>query len=400
MSRAGSHGVPGRSGRYLLVQRDPEPVWAFHPAPLPPDPPLAPDGRRDELLEQADQSLGRLDGLAQILPNVDVIIRGFVRKEAVLSSQIEGTQSSLSDLLLFEQDQYSDVPEDVHEPSDYIAAMQLGLDMLGELPLCIRVIREVHARLLSTGRGSDKDPGEFRRTQNWIGGTRPGDALFVPPPAHEVPAAMGALERFLHDDPVRTPTLIKAALAHVQFETIHPFLDGNGRVGRMLVPLLLCERRVLHRPLLYLSLYLKEHRTAYYEHLQRVRDEGAWEPWVQFFLEGVLAVTEQTTAIVRRLVRTFDEDRARVSGLGRAASSVAAVYEFAVEAVVFSTAAARRALGPPAMSNPTLYRSIGELQRLGILDEISGRSRDRVYAHARCLQLLDAGIDLDDDPGD
>lgn len=393
-----SHVASARSGRYLLVQSSPHRVFAFHPAPLPPDPPLAPDDRRDELLERADQALGRLDGLAQLLPTIDVVIRGFIRKEAVLSSQIEGTQSSLSDLLLFEQDAASDVPEDVTEPSNYIAAMRVGLDLLDELPLSLRVIRAVHSRLLSSGRGADKDPGNFRRIQNWIGGTRPGNALFVPPPAHEVVPAMGALERFLHDDPVRTPTLIKAALAHAQFETIHPFLDGNGRVGRLLVSLLLHERGVLHRPLLYLSLYLKEHRTAYYEHLQRVREHGAWEEWVNFFLEGVLAVAEQTTEIVRRLVTTFEDDRARIQSVGRAAATIFSVYDFAVEAVVFSATSATRRLGG-VISTPTVYRGLTELEKLGIVAEVSGRSRDRVYAHTRYLELLEAGITLPPAPG-
>ena len=343
------------------------------------------------LLDRANQALGRLDGVTLLLPDPDLFIFTFVRKEAVLSSQIEGTQSSLSDLLIFEQDAAANVPGDVEESSNYLAALNHGLALLESLPLSLRVIRDVHARLLQSGRGSDKDPGEFRRTQNWIGGTRPGNARFVPPPPHEVISAMGALEKFLHDDPVRTPTLVKAALAHAQFETIHPFLDGNGRMGRLLITLLLCEQRVLARPILYLSLYLKENRDEYYDHLQRIRQESDWEGWVRFFLEGVVLVAEQSTDTTRRIVQLLDEDRRTVQKLGRAAANVTKVYDLAVRSVVLSPRSAVRQLRGE-MTEPTVYRAIGELEKLDILREITGRERSRIYTYWRYLDILNEGV--------
>jgi Fic family protein len=270
----------------------------FVPQPLPPHPPLEISPRLQSLLDRANQALGRLDGVTLLVPEPDQFLYSYIRKEAVLSSQIEGTQSSLSDLLLFENGAALGVPDaDVAETFNYITAMNHGLHRIGtgELPLSLRLLKEVHSRLLDATRGADKTPGEFRTTQNWIGGTRPGNARYVPPPPHEVVRSMGALELFLHDEPTETPILIKAALAHAQFETIHPFLDGNGRVGRLLITLLLCSQGVLSRPLLYLSLYLKRHRDTYYDHLQRIRTEGAWEDWLEFFLEGVIDVAKSAT---------------------------------------------------------------------------------------------------------
>lgn len=306
---ASSEGHPqaaGRAGTFVSANSGPEDYSAFIPKPLPPNPPLEITPRLQGLLDRANQALGRLDGVTLLLPDPDQFLYTYIRKEAVLSSQIEGTQSSLSDLLLFENDAAPGVPlNDARETLSYIEAMNHGLRRLasGELPLSLRLLREVHARLLAGTRGADKTPGEFRATQNWIGGTRPGNARFVPPPAHEVMGAMGALERFLHDDPVQTPILLKAALAHAQFETVHPFLDGNGRVGRLLITLLLCSEGVLSRPLLYLSLYLKRNRDAYYERLQAVRTESAWEQWLEFFLEGVVEVAESATQTAQRIVR-------------------------------------------------------------------------------------------------
>src|SRR3954471_1743007 len=268
-----SPGRSDRAGTFRRVSAGGETYFAFHPKPLPPDPPLVIDTELQDLLDTANQSLGRLDGITLLLPDPDQFIYSYIRKEAVLSSQIEGTQSSLSDLLLFEHDVAPGVPlEDVRETANYIRAMEHGLRRIREgFPLSLRLIGEIHARLLEGGRGAERAPGEFRRTQNWIGGTRPGNARYVPPPAHEVLAAIGALEKFLHDQPTPTPILVKAALGHAQFESIHPFLDGNGRIGRLLVTLLLCaEERVLSRPLLYLSLYLKENREEYYTRLQRI----------------------------------------------------------------------------------------------------------------------------------
>jgi len=380
-----------RSGRFILAQGGDEPYYAFHPAPLPPDPPVEVTARMQDLLDRANQALGRLDGVTLLLPDPDLLIYTFVRKEAVLSSQIEGTQSSLSDLLIYEQDAAVQVPSDVGESSNYLAALTLGLDLLNELPLSLRLIREIHARLLSSGRGSDRDPGGFRRSQNWIGGTRPGNARYVPPPPHEVVSAMGDLEKFLHDDPVQTPILLKAALAHAQFETIHPFLDGNGRVGRLLITLLLCDQKVLTRPILYLSLFLKENRDQYYDHLQRIRTDGDWEGWVEFFLEGVISVAEQTTATTQRIARMLEQHRQLVQALGRAAGNVTKVYDYAVRHVVLTPRSAVRAL-TSEMTEPTVYRSISELERIGILEEITGRDRSRIYAYADYLGILNEGV--------
>src|SRR5215212_1326748 len=381
-----------RSGRYLLAEEGPEGYWAFHPHPLPPEPPLAVDATLQALADRANQALGRLDGVTMLLADPDQFIRSFARKEAVLSSQIEGTRSSLSDLLLFEQAGVPSVPrEDAEETANYIAAMDHGLTAIqraGAPPLSARLLREVHAILLRSGRGAQKAPGEFRRSQNWIGGTRPGTARFVPPPWLEVMPAMGALERFLHDDPEPTPVLTKAALAHVQFETIHPFLDGNGRVGRLLITLLLCSEGVLRRPLLYLSLYFKQHRDVYYDLLERVRTEGAWEEWLRFFLEGVAVVAESTTDVVRRLAAIVERDRQLVHGLGRGAATAHRVHELAAELVIVGAPSASARLG---LSEPAVYGALRRLEEAGILREMTGRRRGRLYAYDAYLAVLNEG---------
>src|SRR4051794_31055995 len=343
-----------RAGRFVPQSEGPEAYAAFHPRRLPPDPPLEIDHEIQDLLDQANQALGRLDGITLLLPDPDQFLYAYIRKEAVLSSQIEGTQSSLSDLLLFENDAVPGVAlDDVEETSNYLAAMNHGLNRMysDEVPLSNRLLREVHARLMTGVRGGDKAPGEFRRSQNWLGGTRPGNARFVPPPPPEVVPAMSDLEKFLHDEPIPTPILVKAALAHVQFETIHPFLDGNGRVGRLLITLLLCAEGVLRQPLLYLSLYFKQHRDAYYEHLQRVRTEGAFEEWLQFFLEGVIAVATSATETARRIRALVEADRAKVHGLGRGAASALRVHELAGHRIVLTAA---RTAGELGLSVPTV----------------------------------------------
>ena len=364
------------------MQDTPEPVWAFHPEPLPPDPALAMDEEIEGLLDRANQALGRLDGITLLLPNPDQFIYSYVRKEAVLSSQIEGAQSSLSDLLLFEQEAAPTVsPEDVRETSNYIAAMDLGLRLLKEgLPVSLRLIRAIHGSLLQSGRGSERDPGEFRSSQNWVGGSRPGNARFVPPPPHLVTQAMGDLEKFLHDDPVASRTLVKAALAHAQFQTVHPFLDGNGRVGRLLITLLLCDEKILSRPLLYLSLFLKRNRDAYYEALQRIRTHGDWEHWLRFFLEGVVEVAEGATDTTMRLVRLIDEDRKKVHGLGRAAGTAISLYEHALSSILVTAPRTARRLG---VSEPTTYKAIRHLEGLGI----QGDDRTRRRPHMGLRQL-------------
>lgn len=380
-----------RAGTFRQESSSGEVYLAFYPSPLPPVPPLAIDPETQNLLDTANQALGRLDGITLLLPDPDQFIYSYVRKEAVLSSQIEGTRSSLSDLLLFEHDVAPGVPiEDVQETSNYIRATNHGLARIREgFPLSLRLIKEVHELLLEQGRGSGRSPGEFRRTQNWIGGTRPGNARYVPPPAHEVLAAMGALEKFLHNDPVPTPILVKAALAHAQFETIHPFLDGNGRVGRLLVSLLLAaEQNVLVRPLLYLSLYLKENRDEYYTRLQRVRTHGEWEEWLRFFLEGVIVVANSATTTIRRIVEVVENDRRRILTLGRAAGSAAQLHEVATRQIVFTIPEASRAI---SLSEVTVAKAAAHLERLGIVREATGRSRNKLFVYSDYLALLQEG---------
>ncbi len=382
--------VSERAGRVVAVQPGHEGYSAFVPAPLPPDPPVRIDSRTQALLDEANQALGRLDGVTLLLRDPGQFLYSYVRKEAVLSSQIEGTQSSLSDLLLFENAAAPGVPlDDVEETSNYIAAMSHGLHRIesGELPLSNRLLREVHALLMSGVRGGDKAPGEFRRSQNWLGGTRPGNARFVPPPPPEVVPAMSDLEKFLHDDPEPTPILIKAALAHVQFETIHPFLDGNGRVGRLLITLLLCSEKVLQQPLLYLSLYFKQNRDAYYDHLQRVRTEGAWEDWLQFFLEGVIAVASSATETARLIRQLVESDREIVHGFGRGAASALRVHELAGRRIALTASSAAAQLG---LSVPTVNATFARLQTAGILREVTGRRRGRLFVYDAYLELLQA----------
>src|SRR6267378_106769 len=321
------------TGQYVTSTVAGAAIRALVPNPLPPDPPLEIGYELGNELERAHLALGLLDGVSGTLPDTHLFLYAYVRKEAVLSSQIEGTQSSLSDLMLFELDEAPGVPfDDVVEVSNYVAAMEHGLKRIrGGLPLSNRLIREVHGILLSRGRGQSKSPGEFRRSQNWIGGSRPSEAGFVPPPPEKVQDCMAQLERFLHDQPSPTSTLLKAALAHVQFETIHPFLDGNGRVGRLLIPMILCVDGVLREPLLYLSLYLKQNRSRYYELLDRVRTEGAWEEWVIFFASGVRETADAAVATAQGLREMARADRAKVKGSGRIAGSALQVHHALLE---------------------------------------------------------------------
>jgi Fic family protein len=386
--------APGRAGRFHEVGEGAAAYLAFHPAALPPDPPLDLDVDLHRLLDRANQALGRLDGITLLLPDPSQFLYTFIRKEAVLSSQIEGTVSSLSDLLLFENEAAPGVPvEDLEKTANYIAAMDHGVDSIvsGRLPLCNRLLREVHERLLRSGRGSDKAPGEFRRSQNWLGGTRPGNARYVPPPWEEVEPAMSDLERFLHDLPAPSPVLVKAALSHVQFESIHPFLDGNGRVGRLLITLLLVDQGVLRRPLLYLSLYLKRSRDAYYDHLQRVRTAGAWEDWLRFFLEGVVDVAESTATTTRQIVEMIERDRTRIHQLGRAAATALRVHDLAVKRVVVKPPTAAQALG---LSEPPVYGAIARLEQVGILREVTGRARGKAYVYGEYMDILNEGTEI------
>src|SRR6202171_682765 len=372
-----------RLGRYVVKTYEKETVRAFVPPPLPPDPPLRLDGLQ-QLLEQANQAVGRLDGLASVLPDLSLFIYAYVRKEAVLSSQIEGTQSSLSDLLLFENQESPGAPiEDVKEVSNYVAALYYGLKrMRGGFPLSLRLIREIHAVLLSHGRGSDKEPGEFRRSQNWIGGTRPGNAAFVPPPPHLVMECMGQLEKFLHQEKPALPLLIRAGLAHVQFESIHPFLDGNGRLGRLLITFLLCAGGALREPILYLSLFFKTHRQVYYDLLMGVRTTGNWEAWLEFFLAGVKETSDQAVNAARRIIALIDADRQKLEGLGRASASALRIHQYTQTHLILAIKSTAEKIG---ITFPTVAAAVGHMQRLGILRETTGRQRHRLVAYGAYL---------------
>ena len=380
----------GPTGIYDTSTTSGEAVRAFVPNALPPVPPIELTGKRQQLLERANLACGRLDAITALLPDASVFLYSYVRQEAVLSSQIEGTQSSLSDLLLFELDEAPGVPfDDVIEVSNYVAALEHGIAQLrAGQPLSNRLLREVHGHLLSRGRGADKRPGEFRRSQNWLGGTRPGNAIFVPPPPHRVLDAMADLERFLHDREDGLPTLVRAGVAHVQFETIHPFLDGNGRVGRLLIALLLFETKVLSQPLLYLSLYLKEHRAEYYRLLDAVRREGDWEEWIDFFLEGVTMTAQSAVDTAHRMLRVFEEDAARVADLGRRAPNALRAFDAFRRRPIRNIAAIAATTGA---SLPTVSRAVESLVELGIVREITGRKRERAYCYGRYLEILNGG---------
>jgi Fic family protein len=381
-----------RLGRYVTTSCGDEQVRAFVPPPLPPKPSVRVDALQ-LTLEQASQALGRLDGLASILPDLPLFIYTYVRKEAVLSSQIEGTQSSLSDLLLFENGEAPGVPlADVQEVSNYVAALNHGLARLrGGFPLSLRLIREIHEVLLSKGRGSDKQPGEFRRSQNWIGGTRPGNAVFVPPPPDLVTECMGQLELFLHEQRPDLPLLVRAGLVHAQFETIHPFLDGNGRLGRLLITFLLCASGALHEPILYLSLFFKTNRQAYYELLDRVRVSGDWETWLDFFLTGVKTTADQAVDAARRIIALLEADRRKIESLGRPAASVLRVFQHAQTNPILSIGGTAEKTG---VSFPTVASAVEHMQRLGLLREITGKRRKRLYVYDPYLAILNEGTEV------
>lgn len=374
-----------RAGRYL---RQPTGYSAFSPAPLPPEPAVTLGGPLQALLSQADRALGRLDGSVLTLPNPDLFVFMYVRKEAVLSSQIEGTQSSLQDLLAAEADLFDEtMPRDVDEVVNYVRAMKHGLARLSALPVSVRLIREIHGVLLDGVRGGRLEPGELRRSQNWIGpaGCTLATASFVPPPHEDVPQALGDLERFLHtvDD---LPALVRIALAHVQFETIHPFLDGNGRVGRLLITFLLTESGVLHKPVLYLSHYFRRHRQAYYDHLQAVRDRGAWEEWLQFFLQGVVEVAGEAAETARRIQLLREQHRLAITdGLGRAAGNGHRVLESLYDRPIVTVSDVRAMTGTTYPAANTL---VARLVELGILMEMTGFARNRRFRYEPYVRLF------------
>lgn len=379
------NGSRHRSGSY---QRQLSGYRAFHPAPLPPDPPIRLEGELQSLLSLADRALGRLDGSIQTLPNPDLFVFMYVRKEAVLSSQIEGTQSSLQDLLAAEAHILSpDGPKDVDEVVNYVTAMNHGLERLRELPLSVRLIKEIHERLLCGVRGSRLTPGDLRTSQNWIGpgGCTLNEATFVPPPPHEVPAALGALESFLHSES-NLPQLIQIGLVHAQFETIHPFLDGNGRIGRLLITFLLCQREILLKPVLYLSHFFKQHRSEYYEHLQAIRDHGHWEQWLAFFLRGVASVSREATETARRILALREEHRAAVTThLGRAAGNGHRVLETLYQRPIVSVAEVKELTGTTYTAANNL---VARLAMLGILQEATGYKRNRVFRYAPYIAIF------------
>ena len=375
-------------GHYVEAVAGGEVVRAYVPPPLPPQPAI-------ELLpflgllNAAERALGRLDGITILLPSHELFLYMYVRKEAVLSSQIEGTQSTLADLLRFESEAQAGQPiDDIREVSNYVDAMMFGLKRMEKLPLSLRLIREMHLRLLQSGRGATKNPGEFRHSQNWIGGTRPGNALFVPPPVPELMFALGSLESFLHENASKLPPLIKAALIHVQFETIHPFLDGNGRIGRLLITLYLCQEKVISQPLLYLSLYLKTHRAEYYRFLQEVRQSGEWSGWINFFLEGVAETANQAFNAATRIVDLFETDRELIAAQQDGVGSMLRIHKLLQRTPMASASALKRKID---LTVPTINKTLAILEAIGIVREITGKRRGKVYGYTRYLAILEEG---------
>jgi len=377
-------------GQYHIISTTGEKAKAFIPAPLLPQPSIEWTSALRSKFDEALLALGRLDSVSSILPDVPLFLYSYIRKEAVLSSMIEGTQSSLSDLLLFEAEEQPGVPlDDVQEVSNYVTALEHGLKRLKEgFPLSLRLFCEIHTRLLAHGRGAGKMPGEFRHSQNWIGGTRPGNAVFVPPPPEQVLTCMGQLELFLHDKPEPTPILLKAALSHVQFETIHPFLDGNGRLGRLLITLLLCDGQILNAPMLYLSLYFKTHREAYYEFLNRVRIDGDWECWLDFFADAVITTAEQAIDTAQRLETMIQRDRKQIQSLGRPANSVLQIYNDLLQHPVNT---AKRLQKQTSLTLATVNKALEHLCTLNITTELTGQKRNRIFSYKEYISILNEG---------
>ena len=380
------------TGQFLRVSTAGEPYRAWLPAELPPEPPLQFDTARLNRLERANRELGRLDAITDLLPDPSRLLYSFVRKEAVLSSQIEGTQSSLSDLLIHELAEAPGTPtSDVVEVSSYLRALEHGQRRLQEsFPLCLRLIRELHAQLLAHGRGAHKMPGEFRRSAVWIGGTRPGNAHFVPPPAEHLDDCLGALERYLHTTDEQMPALVRAALVHVQFETIHPFLDGNGRVGRLLITLMLMQAGVLKAPLLYLSLYFKANRADYYDNLQRVRTHGDWEAWVDYFLLAVEVSAGEALRDAKRILALFEADALKLKAQGRKAAGLLALHQHFTERPITRVATAVAATG---INRTSVQRNLEEMKAQGMVSELTGQRRNRLYAYQPYLDILSEGTE-------
>lgn len=375
------------TGRYIVTSTIGERVNAYIPSPLPPHPlpELSDVGKK--LLMGAVQKLGSLDALGEHLPDVGPFIYAYIRKEAVYSSMIEGTQSSLSDLLLYEQGGYNQSnTDDVEEVSHYVSAMQLGMSRMQDgYPISLRLIKELHAELLRRGRGSTKMPGEFRQSQNWIGGTRPGNAAYVPPPPQELMDCMGALELFINRED-SLPPLVKAALVHVQFESIHPFLDGNGRVGRLLIQMMLCDSGILRKPLLYLSLYFKRHRQEYYRLLNGIRQDGNWEAWIDFFLEAVQHTASDAVRVLTELHRRVEDDKAIVAAFGRLRHNAEKVLSIMQRHIVTRPLILAKQAG---LAPSTTYRVLDKLEKFGLIQQSSTGERNRLYTYSAYLNMLE-----------
>lgn len=380
------------TGKFITTTTYDETVKAFVPYPIPDFKTLEIDDRLRQKLDNAMLSLGRLDTVATLLPDVSYFIYTYIRKEAVMSSRIEGTQSSISDLLIYESEAMPGVPiDDVEEVVQYVAAINYGLKRTEEgFPVSLRLIREIHEVLLSQGRGSKKSPGEFRRSQNWIGGTRPGNAGFVPAPPDKLMECLSAFENYLHDGEVRTPTLIKIALAHVQFETIHPFLDGNGRVGRLLITLLLCTEKILSQPMLYLSLYFKKNKEQYYNLLDKVRIEGDWETWLDFFCDGVIETSGNAIDTAKRLMALVEKDRQAVKQIGKGSVTALRIHQEMEQHLIMSI---RKMAAKTGLTTPTIVTAFNHLEKLGIVKEISGKQRGRIYAYSEYIGILNKGVE-------
>jgi len=380
-------------GKYITTSTVGETVEAFLPASLPPVPDIQWGSELRQQFERAYLALGRLDSISGLLPDTGLFLYMYVRKEAVLSSMIEGTQSSLSDLLMYELDQPSGVPlDDVHEVSNYVAALNHGIQRLEEgFPISVRLLKELHQVLLTSGRGSSKQPGRLRRSQNWIGGSRPGNAMFVPPPAKELPDALSDLERFIHDEKQVTPAVLKAALTHLQFETLHPFLDGNGRLGRLLITLILVDQKILQQPLLYLSLYFKSHRQEYYKLLNQVRLNGDWESWLAFFATAVEETANAAVTTARALMQLSEADAETLHTQQRQSATLNKMHQALLKRPIVTAAWLQEQTG---MAPATIQSGLQKLEQLGIVQELTGKQRDRVYAYKNYIAILDQGNEL------
>jgi Fic family protein len=380
-----------KTGDFLPISAVEKPYHAFVPHPLPPQPPLQIDAQLQELMDQSLMALGRLDSISILLPEISLLLHMFIRKEAILSSQIEGTQSTLSDLLIFESEQVPGMSaENVQPAYNYVAAMNHGINRLNESsPLSLELLKEVHGLLLMKGPGSDQNPGEFRQSQNWIGGTHPDNALFIPPPPSHLMPCLGELEKFFHNQPEKTPLLIKAALAHVQFESIHPFLDGNGRMGRLLTTLLFCAEGALKKPLLYLSLYFKKHQKQYEDLLQKVRTEGDWEEWVHFFMTGVKETAMDAVETTKKILTVFESDKQKISTLGKRAGSTLQVYQALQRQPILSIPKASEQTG---LTVPTVTVAFKNLTKHEVMREITGKKRGRLFIYDQYVKLINEGI--------